>query len=103
MMIVVSHRCPSWRISQRFRRGSRPGRVAADPPARTAVETTIIMVKSYAAMGGLHGAIDAARRLRSSVAPEDISKVDITVGKTIYKHGWWSPERPLSPIGAQMN
>jgi 2-methylcitrate dehydratase PrpD len=66
-------------------------------------ETTIIMVKSYAAMGGLHGAIDAARRLRSSVAPEDISKVDITVGKTIYKHGWWSPERPLSPIGAQMN
>ena len=32
-------------------------------------ETTIIMVKSYAAMGGLHGAIDAARQLRSSVAP----------------------------------
>ena len=28
-------------------------------------ETTTIMVKSYAAMGGLHGAIDAARRLRS--------------------------------------
>jgi 2-methylcitrate dehydratase PrpD len=66
-------------------------------------ETTIIMVKSYAAMGGLHGAIDAARQLRSSVAPEDISKVDITVGETIYKHGWWTPERPLTPIGAQMN
>jgi 2-methylcitrate dehydratase PrpD len=66
-------------------------------------ETTIIMVKSYAAMGGLHGAIDAARQLRSSFAPEDISKVDITVGETIYKHGWWSPQRPLTPIGAQMN
>ncbi|MGB9305787.1 MAG: MmgE/PrpD family protein [Mycobacterium sp.] len=66
-------------------------------------ETTIIMVKSYAAMGGLHGAIDAARRLRSSVAPESISKVDITVGETIYKHGWWAPQRPLTPIGAQMN
>jgi 2-methylcitrate dehydratase PrpD len=66
-------------------------------------ETTVIMVKSYAAMGGLHGAIDAARQLRSSVAPEDISKIDITVGETIYKHGWWLPERPLSPIGAQMN
>jgi 2-methylcitrate dehydratase PrpD len=66
-------------------------------------ETTIIMVKSYAAMGGLHGAIDAARQLRSSVAPEDISKVDITVGETIYKHGWWVPQRPLTPIGAQMN
>jgi 2-methylcitrate dehydratase PrpD len=66
-------------------------------------ETTIIMVKSYAAMGGLHGAIDAARQLRNAVAPEDISKVDITVGETIYKHGWWLPERPLTPIGAQMN
>jgi 2-methylcitrate dehydratase PrpD len=66
-------------------------------------ETTLIMVKSYAAMGGLHGAIDAARQLRSSVAPADISKVDITVGETVYKHGWWTPERPLTPIGAQMN
>jgi 2-methylcitrate dehydratase PrpD len=66
-------------------------------------ETTFIMIKSYAAMGGLHGAIDAARQLRSSIAPEDISKVDITVGETVYKHGWWVPERPLTPIGAQMN
>jgi 2-methylcitrate dehydratase PrpD len=66
-------------------------------------ETAIIMVKSYAAMGGLHGAIDAARQLRSSFAPEDISKIDITVGETVYKHGWWTPERPLTPIGAQMN
>jgi 2-methylcitrate dehydratase PrpD len=66
-------------------------------------ETTVIMVKSYAAMGGLHAAIDAARELRNSVAPQDISKVDITVGETIYKHGWWRPRRPLTPIGAQMN
>jgi 2-methylcitrate dehydratase PrpD len=66
-------------------------------------ETTVIMVKSYAAMGGLHGAIDAARKLRETVAPEDISKVDITVGETVYKHGWWTPERPLTSIGAQMN
>ncbi len=66
-------------------------------------ETTLIMVKSYAAMGGLHGAIDAARQLRESIAPEDISKVDIIVGETIYKHGWWAPERPLTPMGAQMN
>jgi 2-methylcitrate dehydratase PrpD len=66
-------------------------------------ETTIIMVKSYAAMGGLHGAIDAARQVRNSFAPEDISKIDISIGETIYKHGWWQPERPLTPIGAQMN
>ena len=66
-------------------------------------ETSIIMVKSYAVMGGLHGAVDAARQLRQSIAPEDISKIDITVGETVYKHGWWKPERPLTAIGAQMN
>jgi 2-methylcitrate dehydratase PrpD len=66
-------------------------------------ETTIIVVKCHAAMGGLLGAIDAARKLRKSVAPADISKIDITVGETVYKHGWWTPERPLTPIGAQMN
>jgi 2-methylcitrate dehydratase PrpD len=48
-------------------------------------ETNIIMVKSYAAMGGLHGAIDAALQLRHTVAPEDI------------------PDRPLTAIGGQMN
>jgi len=63
----------------------------------------MIMVKSYAAMGGLHGAIDAARRLRPSLDPQRISHIDITVGTTIYKHGWWIAERPLTPIGAQMH
>jgi len=66
-------------------------------------ETSTIVVKCYAAMGGLLAAIDAARKLRNSVAPMDISKIDITVGETVYKHGWWTPERPLTPIGAQMN
>jgi 2-methylcitrate dehydratase PrpD len=66
-------------------------------------ETELIMVKSYAAMGGLHGAIDAARRLRPSLVRQDISRIDITVGETVYKHGWWKPERPLTAIGAQMN
>jgi 2-methylcitrate dehydratase PrpD len=66
-------------------------------------ETSNVMVKSYAAMGGLHGAIDCARGLRKSVDLADISRVDITVGETVYKHGWWTPERPLTPIGAQMN
>ena len=61
------------------------------------------MVKSYAVMGGLHGAVDAARRLRQSIVTEDISQIDITVGETVYKHGWWTPERPLTAIGAQMN
>src|ERR1700743_362835 len=66
-------------------------------------ETTVIMIKSYAAMGGLHAGIDAARQLRSCIAPGTISGVDITIGETVYKHGWWPPERPLTPTGAQMN
>jgi 2-methylcitrate dehydratase PrpD len=66
-------------------------------------ETSVIMVKSYAAMGGLHGAIDAARRLHAVTDPRDVSRVDITVGETVFKHGWWPPQRPLTPIGAQMN
>ena len=59
------------------------------------------MVKSYAVMGGLHGAVDAARKIRESVVAENISKIDITVGETVYKHGWWQPERPLTAIGAR--
>jgi 2-methylcitrate dehydratase PrpD len=66
-------------------------------------ETETIMIKSYAAMGGLHGAIDAARQLRAQLDPARIISIDITVGETIYRHGWWKPERPLTPIGAQMN
>jgi hypothetical protein len=68
-------------------------------------ETTTIMVKSYSAMGGLHGAIDATRKLRAahSIDPQHVSKIDITVGTTVYRHGWWKPERPLTAIGAQMN
>src|SRR5271166_6640760 len=58
-------------------------------------ETRRIAIKPYAAMGGLHGAVDAARQLRPSLVPEDILKIDITVGETVYKHGWWKPERPL--------
>ena len=93
------------RIPQRFRRGPRPRRVAADRPARaSAGRPRAIMVKSYAAMGGLHGAIDAARRIRRSRCdPRTSRTIDITVGETVYKHGWWTPERPLTPIGAQMN
>lgn len=66
-------------------------------------ETGVIMVKSYAAMGGLHGAIDAARALRTQLGQSPIAQIDITVGETVYKHGWWQPARPLTAIGAQMN
>jgi 2-methylcitrate dehydratase PrpD len=86
-----------------FGEGHHPDASALTAQLGDRWETTAIMVKSYAAMGGLHGAIDAARSLRASLAPEHISRIDIAVGNTVYRHGWWRPERPLTPIGAQMN
>jgi 2-methylcitrate dehydratase PrpD len=68
-------------------------------------DTEIIMVKSFAAMGGLHGAIEATLALRSehTIDVDQIDRIDVAVGDTVYHHGWWPPERPLTPIGAQMN
>ncbi|HEY4024929.1 MAG TPA: MmgE/PrpD family protein [Candidatus Dormibacteraeota bacterium] len=67
--------------------------------------TELIMVKSYAAQGGLHGTIQAALELRAGHAldPAAIGRIDIRVGHTVYHHGWWMPKRPLTAIGAQMN
>jgi 2-methylcitrate dehydratase PrpD len=67
--------------------------------------TELIMVKSYAAQGGLHGAIQAALELRAEhgIDPKTVSHIEIRVGHTVYHHGWWQPERPLTSIGAQMN
>jgi aconitate decarboxylase len=68
-------------------------------------ETENIVIKSYAAMGGLHGPLDclfeisAQRPLRA----DDIESIDIDLSHAVYHHGWWVAERPLTPIGAQMN
>jgi 2-methylcitrate dehydratase PrpD len=66
-------------------------------------ETTVIMVKSWAVMGGLHGVVEAARMLRQRIGSRAIDRIDIRVGDVVYHHGWWTPERPLTAIGAQMN
>jgi 2-methylcitrate dehydratase PrpD len=67
--------------------------------------TELIMVKSYAAQGGLHGTIQAALELRAEhgIDPKTVSRIEIRVGHTVYHHGWWQPQRPLTSIGAQMN
>ena len=67
--------------------------------------TELIMIKSYAAQGGLHGPVQAALELRAEhgIDPRSIARVEVSVGEAIYKHGWWKPERPLTPTGAQMN
>lgn len=68
-------------------------------------ETQRIALKPYAAMGALHGPLDAilAIRARRALAPDAIAKVDIYMSHAAYHHGWWPPQRPLMPIGAQMN
>ena len=67
--------------------------------------TELIMVKSYAAQGGLHGVIQAALELRAEhhIDPASVGRIEIRVGDAVYRHGWWPPERPLTSIGAQMN
>jgi aconitate decarboxylase len=68
-------------------------------------ETEQIIIKSYAAMGGLHGAIDAVLRLRTenTILASEVDRIDIDVPEAVYRHGWWQPQRPLTTIGAQMN
>jgi len=68
-------------------------------------ETRRIALKPYAAMGALHGPLDAILDIRSRRAldPASIDKIDIYMSHAAYHHGWWKPERPLTPIGAQMN
>jgi 2-methylcitrate dehydratase PrpD len=67
--------------------------------------TELIMVKSYAAQGGLHGTIQAVLELRDEhgIDPAAVERIEIRVGDAIYHHGWWEPVRPLTPTGAQMN
>jgi aconitate decarboxylase len=66
-------------------------------------ETERIAVKAYSAMGLLHAAIDAALSLRPDVNMGEITRIDIDMSEAAYGHGGWKAERPVEPIGAQMN
>ena len=68
-------------------------------------ETERIAVKAYAAMGLLHAGIAAALQLRAAggFTADQIDRIDIDMPEAAYGHGGWQAERPLAPIGAQMN
>ncbi|MDE1172685.1 MAG: MmgE/PrpD family protein [Parvibaculaceae bacterium] len=68
-------------------------------------ETQRIVVKPYAAMGALHAPLDALFEIaaRRPLRADEIVKVDVDMSHAAYHHGWWKVERPLEPIGAQMN
>jgi 2-methylcitrate dehydratase PrpD len=68
-------------------------------------ETQRIVVKPYAAMGALHAPLDAIFDIMSKrpLKSEEIDHIDIDMSHAAYHHGWWKLERPITPIGAQMN
>lgn len=64
-----------------------------------------IITKTYAAMGGVHAPLDAIFEIGSkrNLAAEQIDHVDVDLPEAAYRHGGWRPQRPLTPVGAQMN
>lgn len=68
-------------------------------------ETCEIGIKRYAAMAALHSPLDVILDLRAKgdFGPDDVKTIDVYLSHTAYHHGWWVPERPLTPVGAQMN
>jgi aconitate decarboxylase len=68
-------------------------------------ETMTIAVKPYAAMAGLHAAIDAARAMLvdGPVDPMDVDSIVVSVSEPAFHHGGWRAARPLAAVGAQMN
>ena len=68
-------------------------------------ETQRIAVKPYAAMGALHAPLDAIFDIlaKRPLTAETIERIDIDLSHAAYHHGWWVLEKPLTPIGAQMN
>jgi 2-methylcitrate dehydratase PrpD len=68
-------------------------------------ETERIAIKPYAAMAGLHAAIDAARAMLADgrLDAVRVEAIDIFVSEPAFHHGGWRAERPLAAVGAQMN
>jgi aconitate decarboxylase len=88
-----------------FGEGHHPDADQITAELGTRWETERIVVKPYAAMGGLHAALDALSDIAAQrdLVPDEIVKIDVDLSHTVYHHGWWPPERPLTPTGAQMN
>jgi aconitate decarboxylase len=68
-------------------------------------ETALIVVKPYAAMGGLHAPLDALFEIdaKRKLVADEIERIEIDLSHVVFHHGWWVLERPLTPIAAQMN
>ena len=88
-----------------FGEGHSPDASQVSKGLGEAWETDRIVVKPYAAMGGLHAPIDAALAMRHErpFRPEDIAHVDVWVSHPVFHHGGFPVARPLTSVGAQMS
>jgi 2-methylcitrate dehydratase PrpD len=68
-------------------------------------ETHRIAIKPYAAMGALHAPLDGIFEImgKRALNAHDIEHIFVDLSHASYHHGWWVLERPVTPIGAQMN
>jgi 2-methylcitrate dehydratase PrpD len=80
-----------------------PGQIDGELGARW--ETLRIAVKPYAAMAGLHAAIDAAREIlrHGPIEWAEVRGIEIWLSEPAFHHGGWRAQRPLTTVGAQMN
>jgi 2-methylcitrate dehydratase PrpD len=81
----------------------RPHEICADLGSRW--ETQNIVLKPYAAMGGVHASLDGIFALMAEkpIRADSVLSIDIELSHALYHHGWWKLERPVTPIAAQMN
>ena len=80
-----------------------PAQIAAGLGTRW--DTLRYGIKPYAAMGGLHAAIDAVLALQAAapIDPAQVSHIRVDVSDAAFQHGGFDIARPLVPITAQMS
>ena len=80
-----------------------PDQIAAGLGTRW--DTARYGIKPYAAMGGLHAAIDAvlAMQAQAPINPAQVSRIRVDVSHPVYQHGGFDIARPIEPITAQMS
>ncbi|CAN5339554.1 MmgE/PrpD family protein [soil metagenome] len=88
-----------------FGEGHDPDAAQITDGLGTRWEVERIVIKPYAAMGGIHSPLDALFDVGAQrpLKAGEIERIECHVSHAVYHHGWWVPERPLTPIGAQMN
>ena len=88
-----------------FGEGHDPDAAQITSGLGTRWEVERIVIKPYAAMGGIHSPLDALFDIAAQrpLQAEEIVRIECDVSHAVFHHGWWLPERPLTPIGAQMN